>query len=141
MREHMLREHPTQLKQVLTTFVMSNVKQYRSALGRQISQDSSQCLLNSKEEYNQCILPFLQATHEKEQSQVPKLSAQEEDAALTKARQVSKKRVRNFRADNAARRDKRIKLYKRDQAIPEFFLVKRGHCLYFLYIYSKSQFI
>ena len=54
------------MAEVLGSFVMRKVKTCKTALSRQvreaveISQDHSHCLLNSKEEYNRCVLPTLQ---------------------------------------------------------------------------------
>ena len=65
MRDHMASHHPDRVADVLDSFNIGRIKSAPSALSRQIreaveiSQDKSHCLLNSKEEYNRCILPSL----------------------------------------------------------------------------------
>ena len=65
MRLHMGQEHPEAMSAVLDSFQMVKIKACASALSRQvreaveIAEDRSHCLLNSKEEYNRCVLPSI----------------------------------------------------------------------------------
>ena len=65
MRDHVQEYHPERLGDILEIFSMRRVKSCTSALQRQIREaveivgDSSSNLLNSKREYNRCILPTL----------------------------------------------------------------------------------
>ena len=63
MRTHMAGSHPGDLAEILTSFRMHIVKSTSSALERQIREDIQisrappGSILNSKEEYNRCVLP------------------------------------------------------------------------------------
>ena len=65
MKDHMSQKHPEYLENVLESFRMTLVKSCPSALTRQfreaveISRREPGTLLNTKEEYNRCLLPTM----------------------------------------------------------------------------------
>ena len=112
MREHMTKHHPEHLMGMLDIFIMKRVKALQSALSMQIREaveigaDTSNILLNDKVEYNRYLLPSLQVVGPppirvqlQQDSQVAPLSVQEEEAALSVARIIFKKRVREEQDD------------------------------------------
>ena len=133
MKQHMIAEHPGDLDRVVDFFKCTVVKNMRTALNRQvreaveISMDGSHNLLNSREEYNRCLLPTLVALgpppiSQQIRDEVPKpdLSQEEVARALERARSCMKKRTLESREEKI-RESKRIKiqwLYQRDQKEP-----------------------
>ena len=65
MKEHILRSHPDRLEDILDSFRMTLLKSCPSALSRmvreavEIARGGQGTLLNSKDEYNRCLLPTM----------------------------------------------------------------------------------
>ena len=131
MREHCSQDHPEKLHEVLDLFQMKRVKQCARALNRQvrealeINMDQSHLLLNSKQEYNRCILPKMTmvgppslAVQRGQEIKPPTMTQAQEDEALSRAKSTHKKRVREFREGRGGAH-KKIKvdwLYRRERS-------------------------
>ena len=124
MKDHTRTHHPNSMDKGVESFTMHAIKPCRSALSRQvreaveISQDSFHCLLNSKDEYNRCLLPSISVAgppsireQEEEAERISRdmLSPEEEEEAMRRARQAHKKRLRETQ-DVKTRHSKRVKL-------------------------------
>ena len=107
MRDHVQEHHPERLGDILEIFSMRRVKSCTSALQRQIREaveiggNSGSSLLNSKREYNRCILPTLiavgpppKSVQLESQGESVTLTREQEESALEKARAKQVKRVR-----------------------------------------------
>ena len=125
MRQHTLDQHPQELENMLDLFKMKCLKLCKTALQRQVREavvighDFSHTLLNSKEEFNRCMLPVLQAVGppsikqqilEDKASLCPPLTAAQEEHSLGILRTKAKKRSREAR-DSIKQASKRLKYF------------------------------
>ena len=133
IRDHVASAHPAKLSSMLDLFKMTVIKSCRSALQRQVREateivnDRSDFLLNSKEEYNRCVLPALRvegptnATKKVLEEQTDNnqviLTREQEEMAISQAKQdlIKKRRVGK---DNIRQEAKRLRL-ERTQVVKE----------------------
>ena len=109
IRDHVAEYHPNMLHNMLETFKISVIKPARSALQRQvreaveIARDRSYLLLNSKEEYNRCLVPTIRMegpAHPRQQAEEERaldtnntrLTRDQEEEAIGQAKALHKKR-------------------------------------------------
>ena len=134
IRAHVREKQPEYLREMLDCFKMRIIKAFKSALARQVREtveicnNKDYCLLNSREEYNRCVLPTLQVigpptikVQEQENQATPSLDPSEEEQALEDARMAHRKRQRDSHEAKMSR-SKKIKLawlYDRGEEVPD----------------------
>ena len=126
IRDHVTTHHPQMLQNMLEVFSITVIKPTRSALQRQvreaveIARDRSYILLNSKEEYNRCLVPTIVMegpSHPKRQAEIERdldhtitrLTREQEEEAIAQAKTQYKKKRQE---DREMRREetKRIRM-------------------------------
>ena len=129
MRTHLVGSHPGDLAEILSAFRMDIVKPASSALERQvrevveISKAPEISLLNSREEYNRCLLPRmvlegpkpLRVQEAEYRANPPEpLSLEEEERAILAAKKALKSKLDRYREQRGPPR-KRHKTNKGEQ--------------------------